>query len=677
MPERLNYSEGASRIADRRKHSRVHIKSLSYIKLEEGNGGLIFNISEGGLAVQAAEMLIGTVYAKMRFRLPRSPQWIEMSGKLVWEGASRKEAGIQFVDVGDDVRQRIQNWVKAVASCPDTPADTGHSRIVWEKEEPSFLAAEPEKVTVPAEFDSMFPSEKSLASAPSPALPSGSTFFPSEADGPIARRNRPPLASSGRLSFDPAAGTLETDVPDPSNCPPNQSDLQSYRFLKWARAVVGVDQAQQNDAAHQSLNSGQPLSPVCNASVLAPPSKRPPSVQFVDPITGRSFYEELIATHAAATNSHSLHPSWVGAQLPLREAAPPVSDPAPRPIAFSGFGYQPSGFEAPSGKGWLAVAVVLFGLLAFGAVVAIGPANVKSLLFRHSGSPMAHPPPPENASEKTGPSAPASSRQSDNSARQPVPLPDTHVQTSQTAPNATITKTDRESFPPYAQDSDKKDVALPDSADAEAETRRFQREHSQTGNVGANASQPAPSDANAFPRQQVVPPIKVPVPPPISEGQNDQTLDASANVNPPGSHSSGDVPSPLVPQSAPQTPAMPSGTIAIRSHFHSIWGSQSPPSPSDGVLLIGQLASMRQPAYPVEAERTHVEGTIELRVIVDQVGAVEIVQLVSGPPILAPAAINAVREWRYRPTILNGRAVQSVEDISVVFRLGNSVSSPR
>jgi len=651
MPERLNYSEGASRIADRRKHSRVHIKSLSYIKLEEGNGGLIFNISEGGLAVQAAEMLIGTVYAKMRFRLPRSPQWIEMSGKLVWEGASRKEAGIQFVDVGDDVRQRIQNWVKAVASCPDTPADTGHSRIVWEKEEPSFLAAEPEKVTVPAEFDSMFPSEKSLGS--------GTSVSRVPAAG--SKDRRPDEAS--------AAGGFGA----PSNCP----DLQSYRFLKWARAVVGVDQAQQNDAAHQSLNSGQPLSPVCNASVLAPPSKRPPSVQFVDPITGRSFYEELIATHAAATNSHSLHPSWVGAQLPLREAAPPVSDPAPRPIAFSGFGYQPSGFEAPSGKGWLAVAVVLFGLLAFGAVVAIGPANVKSLLFRHSGSPMAHPPPPENASEKTGPSAPASSRQSDNSARQPVPLPDTHVQTSQTAPNATITKTDRESFPPYAQDSDKKDVALPDSADAEAETRRFQREHSRTGNVGANASQPAPSDANAFPRQQVVPPIKVPVPPPISEGQNDQTLDASANVNPPGSHSSGDVPSPLVPQSAPQTPAMPSGTIAIRSHFHSIWGSQSPPSPSDGVLLIGQLASMRQPAYPVEAERTHVEGTIELRVIVDQVGAVEIVQLVSGPPILAPAAINAVREWRYRPTILNGRAVQSVEDISVVFRLGNSVSSPR
>jgi hypothetical protein len=86
---------------------------------------------------------------------------------------------------------------------------------------------------------------------------------------------------------------------------------------------------------------------------------------------------------------------------------------------------------------------------------------------------------------------------------------------------------------------------------------------------------------------------------------------------------------------------------------------------------------MRQPVYPVEAERTHVEGTIELRTIVDQAGAVEIVQLVSGPPILAPAAINAVREWRYGPTTLNGRAVQSVEDISVVFRLGNSASSPR
>jgi hypothetical protein len=219
MHERLNYSEGTSRIADRRKHSRVQIRSLAYIELEQGNGGLIFNVSEGGIAVQAAEMLIETVYAKMRFRLPRSPQWIEVSGKLVWEGASRKDAGIQFVDPSGDIRLQIQKWIYAAASFPDTPADTGNFKIAWEKEVSSFLATEPEKVTVPAKFDSMFPSEKSLASAPPPPLPSSSTFFPPEADEPIA--------PSGGRSFDPAAGTIETDVPDPYNGTPNQYNFQT------------------------------------------------------------------------------------------------------------------------------------------------------------------------------------------------------------------------------------------------------------------------------------------------------------------------------------------------------------------------------------------------------------------------------------------------------------------
>ena len=65
-------------------------------------------------------------------------------------------------------------------------------------------------------------------------------------------------------------------------------------------------------------------------------------------------------------------------------------------------------------------------------------------------------------------------------------------------------------------------------------------------------------------------------------------------------------------------------------------------------LVIGQVVSIRQPVYPVEAEREHVEGTVQLRATVDPTGRVEIVQAISGPPILVPAAIEAVRSGAMR-----------------------------
>jgi TonB family protein len=88
------------------------------------------------------------------------------------------------------------------------------------------------------------------------------------------------------------------------------------------------------------------------------------------------------------------------------------------------------------------------------------------------------------------------------------------------------------------------------------------------------------------------------------------------------------------------------------------------------------LKTMRQPNYPAEALRARVEGTVTLRATVDRTGAVQSVQLIGGPPILAPAAIEAVRQWRYAPTTLNGQAVECTEDISVIFRMASSVAAP-
>ena len=359
-------------------------------------------------------------------------------------------------------------------------------------------------------------------------------------------------------------------------------------------------------------------------------------------------------------NSHSPRESEAGPQGPLRGAA---STPPGLPLrhgTFAGSGYEPTEFEEPSGTGWLLVAAILAGLLVLGAVLAIGPANVKSLVARHNHDTAVGPPPLPNTLEKTHPSpnSPPPSSQTDQTEEKLVPEQGGNVQIAESSPKAIVPETGRGSFRPGAKSLQKENAVQADAADAEAVTRRFQREHSET-------------------RQQAVPPANAPTSAPTSSQSNDRAFNTFTNVDPQDQQSFAAAPSPVASPSTPSATTPPTGTVAIRSHFHSIWGSNSPPRPSDGPLQIAKLTSIRQPEYPAEAERAHIEGVILLRVIVDKAGAVEIVQLVSGPPMLAPAAINAVREWRYSPTFLNGRAAESVEDISVVFRLADSVSSPR
>ena len=200
--------------------------------------------------------------------------------------------------------------------------------------------------------------------------------------------------------------------------------------------------------------------------------------------------------------------------------------------------------------------------------------------------------------------------------------------------------------------------------------RQFQLEHSRPRASASYALPPVVDESRMPRRQQAIAPLSASAP---SSPWTERTLDAYAQVNPePANSSAATVPAPAA--GGPQQSDAPSGTVAISSHFQSINGAGSQPTSS---LQIGQLASFRQPSLPIEAARAHVEGTVILRAMVDQSGTVESVQLVSGPPLLVPAAINAVRQWRYGQTILNGRAVESVEEITVVFRLGNTASSPR
>ena len=89
---------------------------------------------------------------------------------------------------------------------------------------------------------------------------------------------------------------------------------------------------------------------------------------------------------------------------------------------------------------------------------------------------------------------------------------------------------------------------------------------------------------------------------------------------------------------------------------------------SEGVEQ-AQLISRIEPRYPALALQIKKEGTVILHAIISRGGGITALDVVSGHPLLVKAALDAVRQWRYRPTLLNGEPVEVETTITVIFRL--------
>ena len=89
---------------------------------------------------------------------------------------------------------------------------------------------------------------------------------------------------------------------------------------------------------------------------------------------------------------------------------------------------------------------------------------------------------------------------------------------------------------------------------------------------------------------------------------------------------------------------------------------------SEGVLQ-AQLVSRIEPRYPALAIQTRTEGTVQLHAIIGRDGGITSLDVISGHPLLVKAALDAVRQWTYRPTMLNGEPVEVETSITVIFKL--------
>ncbi|HEX4003205.1 MAG TPA: TonB family protein [Candidatus Acidoferrales bacterium] len=576
MRTQRNVSDSVPKFTDRRIHARTPVRSVAYIDLGQENGGLILNLSEGGVAIHAAEIVAGATFAKMRFQLPNSDRWIETGGKLVWHGQSKKKAGIEFVNLSDEAREQIRSWTDG-ADVPSEGRANGIPPKAGRRREAPASVARPESLNSGSEFDLAFPSEN-----------------PGEAEVRTARAPEPRVASPVGLGAT-------------STAPRESRERQAAPAPAW-----------EYDDARSSKN-----------------------------VPGRAFGDSILGN--------------------------PMFDPAPRPDPFADLGYGAAESDGWVRRNWFAAVLIALVIFGVGGTLAMGPSNVKALARKWfvlikappQANVEANPPAQSTQSDQSTLPTPASAANTEP-APPPSPAasgasPESPAENGAEAFDQGPATPDEKPSPPAAArvpvqgapPQVRPESSSDDAESAEEITRRFQLEHRDTFAGATNAPvaeiNPAPSsrDAAAPVRRRVAP----------------STHDAAIQ------HS---------PQAASTTPAStPTGLVAVSSHFQSVQGIAPDEVADDGRPAAGRLVSIKQPVYPAEAARQGIEGTVRLRVVVDEIGRVDNVYVVSGPPQLVPAAISAVREWRYTGTILDSRAVKSVEDVAMVFRMANSLESPR
>jgi peptidyl-prolyl cis-trans isomerase A (cyclophilin A) len=116
------------------------------------------------------------------------------------------------------------------------------------------------------------------------------------------------------------------------------------------------------------------------------------------------------------------------------------------------------------------------------------------------------------------------------------------------------------------------------------------------------------------------------------------------------------------PPPPPPPPPQPGPVVQAPSKIVSI---------SAGVAA-GMVLKRAQPIYPPDAKAAGVSGTVVLAARINEYGSVESLTVVSGPPALQQAALDAVKTWVYKPYLLNGEPVAVKTTINIIFTLGGS-----
>jgi len=591
MSESQNMREYAGRLPqsrDRRVHVRYTPESLTYVEWGEGNGAIVDNISEDGLSITAAEMLVAEFLPRIRFQLPKSERFIETSAQIVWLSPSRKDAGIEFVDLSEDARIQLRKWISSGGSPSEFPERRSQPRgneipfpAMPSPRNVRPLAVDPISISGlrDSEFEKLFPSE--FAPAPSRELERDSAAPPHES--PSAMRN----------SIAPTASAHESSFPSPE-----------------------VRRESARDSGLDSCAYIPPLGP--SRDTVAPPA--PPRDSALSAAS-------LLAASVAPTNfaglsagairgeSDDFTPPHTSQPGRVRESSPSLPSFAPHQTDDSILKLRrriASDWIEPAPTRRNGAVIAVFGILLAALVFAAGLIVGNGYLEKWLGHGDA-------VKQVANTSSDNSSHSSTNSPLNTTNSPDN-------SPGAS---------PAHAQTSTGKTQAAP-NAEENLLPRNAGASH------GPRDSKPRSAAPNA-PVEESLGPLLVTRP---GEGSSPFRL------------------------TLPEKAVSASHSLAISSQRSVL----VPPEPGAASfhhaerLQIGGLIFHVDPQYPRGSNQMEIEEIVKLRATVGENGQITDVKRISGPMPLIPAAMSAIREWRYAPTLLSGRPVKTEADVTIVFR---------
>ena len=163
--------------------------------------------------------------------------------------------------------------------------------------------------------------------------------------------------------------------------------------------------------------------------------------------------------------------------------------------------------------------------------------------------------------------------------------------------------------------------------------------------------------------------LQIPGEPPVTATASIAGEDAISLTLVPG-RSSAPVPMLTLRGAEPADASWTSGTSTYRIRIRSV----AIPTPSRvGPVRIGgdirrpEIVHRVDPVYPQVAKDANVSGMVIVEIVIDETGAVSNAQIIRSVPMLDAAALDAVRQWRYTPTLLNGQTVSVITSVNITF----------
>jgi TonB family protein len=587
-------------VKDRRLHARQRVSSLTYVDLGENNGGIVLNVSEAGIRIQAAAALeLGPI--SLRLQLPGSRTRLELNAEVIWVGPSRKEAGLYFMDLSEDARSQIRNWIaretspETLTEEDDSESDAEVAQVEPALREPAPVEssaavaeerADDDELAIEDEFavEDEFPSENEIATEAEVVIEREETDEVGEEavefeDEFVDAPEEAPEEIADEIEAPVEAGATERKVP-PMRIPDIPREHPAAALFKTPAPIVAqtpelpVSTFDGISGTHGALSMGFPT-----------PARIAPG------------------------------PSTIGGEAPLFVRAHRPSSQVPDDDGRTSY-------RVKLQSGWfVAVLVLLLALISFVAGMAVRRGALNSVIGQ-TDEP-AHPqsaPPPTTDTSSAAPPAAASTDQASETAAKPLEI--------------------------EIVDAGGRRWEIPAASGAN---------HADENTAGelspSETATPAPDEA---------------APSRKTAGSRSSAQDARPVAAATGEEKAG---APLM-LTLPETPISASSSVAIRSRGVVPVPPGAAKSAQEGRnLQIGQLTNLVEPVYPPEAQKRGIEGTVKLHAVIGADGTIQSLEPRSGPEPLIQAAVTAVRQWKYNPTTLNGKPIETQEDLSFAFRL--------